>query len=86
MTKQIEKVLKIPVVRKWYRCPNQECGQKLLIYDNTAQCSGVYIRCKKCGERGRNQNKKLEEDICEPVSRVNQERMITWQKKRQTKR
>nr|DAN93779.1 MAG TPA: hypothetical protein [Caudoviricetes sp.] len=36
-------------------------------------------------ERGRNQNKKLEEDICEPVSRVNQERMITWQKKRQIK-
>ena len=49
MTKQIEKVLKIPVVRKWYRCPNKECGQKLLIYDKTAQCSGVYIRCKKCG-------------------------------------
>lgn len=35
MTKQIEKVLKIPVVRKWYRCPNKECGQKLLSLNST---------------------------------------------------
>ena len=37
----------IPVERKWYCC--KKCGQKLLVYDNTAKSQGIYIRCKRCG-------------------------------------
>ena len=33
--------------QEWYRCP--ECGQKLFLYDNTAQAHGIYVKCKKCG-------------------------------------
>ena len=36
----------LPTERMWYRCPY--CGKKLLIYDNAAKCSGIYIQCKKC--------------------------------------
>ena len=39
-------VIKIPTERKWFRCPY--CGKKLLIYDDTAQCDGVYINCREC--------------------------------------
>lgn len=44
------KELKIPIAteRKWYRCP--KCGQKILIYDDAAECHGVYVRCKACGD------------------------------------
>lgn len=44
------KELEIPIAteRKWYRCP--KCGQKILIYDDTAECHGVYVRCKACGD------------------------------------
>lgn len=38
----------MPTERYWYLCPY--CGQKLLIYDNTAQCNGVYLPCKRCGK------------------------------------
>lgn len=41
----------MPVVRKWYRCPR--CRKKLFVYDNTANCKGVYIRCKQCGKEVR---------------------------------
>ncbi|MEG0108196.1 MAG: hypothetical protein RR705_05020 [Lachnospiraceae bacterium] len=37
----------IPTKKKWFSCPN--CGQHLLIYDNTASCKNVFVRCKKCG-------------------------------------
>ena len=39
-------VIKIPTERKWFRCPY--CGKKLLIYDDTAKCDGVYINCREC--------------------------------------
>lgn len=39
---------RIPTRRSWYLCP--VCGQKLLIYDDTAKCTHVYLRCKKCGK------------------------------------
>ena len=35
-----------PLKRTWYECPT--CGKKLVIYDNTASCSGVFIYCKRC--------------------------------------
>jgi len=40
-------IKKPPLERKWYKC--RECQQKLLIFDNTAMCKGVFIKCKKCG-------------------------------------
>ncbi len=45
----LKQKFRFPIERKWYRCTTPGCGQKLLIYDNTARSSGVYIRCKKCG-------------------------------------
>lgn len=45
---RIENALSIPVERKWYDC--EECGQHLLIYDDTAKCNGVYVKCKRCGK------------------------------------
>lgn len=41
-----KKLIEMPVCRKWYTCPS--CGTKLLIYDNTAKSSGVYIKCRTC--------------------------------------
>jgi len=36
--------MKIPQIeRKWVICPH--CGAKVTIYDNTANCSGVYLKC-----------------------------------------
>lgn len=40
------KVKKPLLERKWYQCPY--CGKNALIYDNTAECSGVYVKCNKC--------------------------------------
>lgn len=37
---------KPPLERTWYKCPH--CGKKLVIYDNTASCNGVFIYCKGC--------------------------------------
>lgn len=41
------KIEKPAYVRTWYRC---ECGKALAIVDNTAQCRGVFIKCKSCGK------------------------------------
>lgn len=40
-------MIKIPTEKKWYHCP--KCGQRILIYQNTAVCAGIFIKCKKCG-------------------------------------
>ena len=42
----MEHMIKIPTERKWFRCPC--CGKKVLIYDDTAKCDGVYINCREC--------------------------------------
>lgn len=34
-----------PLQRTWVRCPR--CGAKTILYDNTANCSGVYIKCTR---------------------------------------
>lgn len=44
--KVLRDAIKIPTERKWFDC---ECGQHLLIYDDTAKCMGVFIKCKRCG-------------------------------------
>ncbi len=31
--------------RKWLRCPY--CGAKVQLYDNTANCSGVFAKCTR---------------------------------------
>lgn len=37
-----------PLERMWLRCP--ECGAKTILYDNTAVCCGVYVKCTRgCG-------------------------------------
>lgn len=48
MRKGIENVIRIATEKKWYDCDN--CGQHLLIHDNTAKCRGVFIKCKRCGK------------------------------------
>ena len=37
---------KPPLEKKWYECPH--CGKKLVIYNNVACCSGVFVYCKRC--------------------------------------
>ena len=39
-------IKKPSIERKWFKCPN--CGHNIVIYDNTAKCSGVFFKCKKC--------------------------------------
>lgn len=43
-------MIKIPALRKmWARCT--ECGHKTVLYDNTANCSGVWMKCTRgCGK------------------------------------
>lgn len=36
---------KAPIERIWVRCPH--CGAKSVIFDNTADCHGVYIKCTR---------------------------------------
>ena len=48
MIKDVENVLQIPTERNWYDC--DKCGQHLLIYDNTANCRGVFVKCKRFGK------------------------------------
>lgn len=48
MKKEIRDAVRIPTEKKWFDCDN--CGQHLLIYENTAKCKGVFIKCKRCGK------------------------------------
>ena len=39
-------MLKKPqLMRKWAKCPH--CGAKTVIYDNTAECNGVFLICTR---------------------------------------
>ena len=38
-------VKKPPIERKWAFCPH--CGAKTMLYDNTSNCNGVYIKCSR---------------------------------------
>jgi len=42
----MKELRKPPLERKWFNCPN--CGQKLLIYDNTCKSHGLFMPCKRC--------------------------------------
>ena len=43
-------VPKVPTKRIWAKCPNPECGAKVILYDDTANCSGIWCKCtRKCG-------------------------------------
>lgn len=38
-----------PVSNKWIKCPH--CGAKHSVYDNTAECHGVFLKCTRgCGQ------------------------------------
>lgn len=42
----MEYKIKMPAIeRKWARCPF--CGAKVTIYDNTASCRGVFVKCSR---------------------------------------
>ena len=45
-TPLFKKMTRIPTKREWYVC--RVCGQRLAIVDDTAECHGVYIKCKNC--------------------------------------
>ncbi len=39
---------KPPIERMWIKCPS--CGAKHSLYDNTAECHGVFLKCTRgCG-------------------------------------
>lgn len=41
----MNEIPKPPIERQWLRCPR--CGAKTILYDNTANCSGVFIKCTR---------------------------------------
>ncbi len=38
-------IKKPPVARYWATCPY--CGAKHSLYDNTANCNGVFVKCTR---------------------------------------
>ena len=47
--------IKLPPLRRiWVRCPH--CGAKTILYDNTAECRGVYIKVLLTNPRHRELN------------------------------
>lgn len=38
-------IKKPPLEKRWILCPS--CGMKTILIDNTANCSGVYIKCTR---------------------------------------
>lgn len=42
----MKEIKKPPLERKWYTCPH--CGKSAALFDNTAHCAGVYVKCKEC--------------------------------------
>ena len=38
-----------PIERKWVKCPY--CGAKVMLYDNTAQCSGVFRNAPEAAKK-----------------------------------
>ncbi len=43
----MENIKKPPVAKIWAKCPH--CRKKLILYDNTATASGIWMKCKMCG-------------------------------------
>lgn len=41
----VNPIPKPPLERKWLHCPH--CGAKTILYDNTANCSGVHLKCTR---------------------------------------
>lgn len=42
------RIRKPPLEKYWLRCPH--CGAKTILYDNTACCAGVFVKCTRgCG-------------------------------------
>ena len=38
----------LPFKRFWAVCPY--CGKNVALFNNTANCSGVFPKCKQCGQ------------------------------------
>lgn len=41
----VAEISKPPVERMWITCPY--CGAKTVVADNTATCSGVFLKCTR---------------------------------------
>lgn len=41
----MKRIKKPPIERKWVLCPN--CNAKTVIMDDTANCTGVHIKCTR---------------------------------------
>ncbi|MCM1008840.1 MAG: cysteine-rich KTR domain-containing protein [Ruminococcus flavefaciens] len=41
----MDEIRKPSLERKWLLCPY--CGAKTILYDNTAECSGVFLKCTR---------------------------------------
>lgn len=41
----MKNILKPPLEKKWVKCPF--CDAKTILFDNTAECSGVYVKCTR---------------------------------------
>lgn len=41
----MNRIIKPAIERCWMICPH--CGAKTIIADNTANCSGVYVKCTR---------------------------------------
>ena len=40
-----EVIARPPLRREWAHCPY--CGAKAVLYDNTADCSGAFLKCTR---------------------------------------
>lgn len=43
---RLAEIKKPSLERLWFKCPH--CNKNIAIYDNTAVCGGVYVKCSKC--------------------------------------
>ena len=44
----VKQIIKIKAMRKdWFTC--KKCHKKLLLFNDIANSTGIFIKCKKCG-------------------------------------
>ena len=70
----MKKLAMPPIERKWVKCPY--CGAKVMLYDNTAQCSGVFITCY----RGDGLEHESPENRDSDTDEIRRPPVISWKK------
>ena len=49
----VKRIIKIPAMRKdWFTC--KKCHKKLLLFNDIANSTGIFIKCKKCQKKTMN--------------------------------